>query len=190
MLKYFCGSDSEPVLRGVDIYSTKNGTARINSLGDKLYNVDYYTGTVYGQTHVIGSIAYGIDPSNFIVHPSDYFKIGKWGDAVGGTAVLVELSNNEQFIGYLQKVDLSNIEVSLAGINETVYGWIGGQRISIPVHMPNYTFTSYTLGDDEVFEIFGADPYAFSFTYDAFKEQNDDFLRLERQNAVIFKKDA
>ncbi|MBQ3754733.1 MAG: hypothetical protein II867_01050, partial [Clostridia bacterium] len=119
---------------GKDIYSTKDGAAIVTLLGDEvLLNKDYYTGTVYGQTHKINDVAYGIDPVNFALNPTDYFKIGAWGDAVNGTAVKVELSDSTSYIGFLQGVTVTTSpELSVKGV-------IGGREMTIGINLADYT---------------------------------------------------
>ncbi|MGN0744881.1 MAG: Ig-like domain-containing protein [Christensenellales bacterium] len=62
------------------------------AIADKLADKAYYTGTVYAQSHVVGGTAYGVDPVSFAQNGENYFTVGEWGDAVNGTAVLVNLT--------------------------------------------------------------------------------------------------
>ena len=63
------------------------------AIADKLANKDNYTGSVYAQSHVdANGVAYGVNPVSFAQNRDNYFTVGDWGDAVNGTAVLVNLT--------------------------------------------------------------------------------------------------
>lgn len=62
------------------------------AIADKLADKSLYTGSVYAQSHIAGGVAYGINPVSFAQNRDNYFTVGDWGDAVNGTAVLVNLT--------------------------------------------------------------------------------------------------
>ena len=125
--------------------------AKLDILKEALANVSNYEGTVYQQTHAIDEVAYGIDPINFAQNPSDYFKTSKWGDALGGTPVLVTLDKEgeQPYIAYVQSFDGIVSSAGIEGVEKTAYLTIGGQKVSFRINMPDYTFTSGNFNDGE-----------------------------------------
>ena len=115
-----------------------------------------YKGKVYGQTHLDGETAYGLNPYNFATHRDQYFKIGKWGDVLNGTAVLITPNVGTPYIAYVQRwSDVesekpSSIKDNINGISSrSVIGYIGNQRISVNIRVPNYNFKSVEFAQEE-----------------------------------------
>ena len=101
--------------------------AEREQIKDKLTDKANYTGTVYGQTHVIGSEAFGIDALEFAKDPSKYFRTGAWGD-INGTIVLVNLKKGtysgkrytiQESLGGEYKYDEANDRYILATASDT-----------------------------------------------------------------------